>query len=160
MAAEAVARTSATESAIFELVDMAVSPLYRDQGQPSLTICKKTSQEMLALSIQQRSRFGQPEVLRRAHARDGYASYQRTWLHGHGAADDLALMEDCVNVRALLPVEEDGRRRTRLIDSPGERRCRLCHDDPTMDQLQTELLVSHRVLVGFGRDPSGSVGRP
>src|SRR5215469_3764279 len=43
-AAEAVARTSATESAIFELVNMAVSPLYRDQGQPSLTICKKTSQ--------------------------------------------------------------------------------------------------------------------
>src|SRR6516162_2716922 len=41
MAAEAVARTSATESAIFELVNMAVSPLYRDQGQPSLTICKK-----------------------------------------------------------------------------------------------------------------------
>src|SRR5215471_10046201 len=40
MAAEAVARTSATTSAIFELVNMAVSPLYRDQGQPSLTICK------------------------------------------------------------------------------------------------------------------------
>jgi hypothetical protein len=40
MAPEAVARTSATESAIFEMVNMAVSPLYRDQGQASLTVCK------------------------------------------------------------------------------------------------------------------------
>jgi hypothetical protein len=33
-------RCSATESAIFKLVNMAVSPLYRDQGRSSLTVCK------------------------------------------------------------------------------------------------------------------------
>jgi hypothetical protein len=38
-AAVAVARTSATESAILELVNMAVSPLCRDQGR-SLIVCK------------------------------------------------------------------------------------------------------------------------
>jgi hypothetical protein len=40
MAAEAVARTSAIESAIFEMVNMAVSPFCRDQGQPCLIVCK------------------------------------------------------------------------------------------------------------------------
>ena len=61
---------------------------------------------MLALPIQQESRFDPTEVLRRAHTRR-LRIIPRYWANWSGAADDLALMEDRVIVRALLIVEKD-----------------------------------------------------